>query len=146
MEQLWLHANSLLIMPLTLAILHTINRVSLELPLDGVFADRQYHFIVRDGFLSYQASILLSLVFKIGDSLMVTSHEGGFRFITELAKLNGKIMKLESDRQSHLDIRQRVRDALHKATERRNEKAYDSCEPEPASTGRVHFATMKDNY
>ena len=63
----------------------------------------------------------------------IAANEGGFGFLAEMremraemATINHKVQKLESHRQSHLDIRQRaistwVRDALNKDTERRKE-------------------------
>ncbi|KAK2789002.1 hypothetical protein FQN53_002818 [Emmonsiellopsis sp. PD_33] len=64
----------------------------------------------------------------------LAANEGGFGLLERLTRLEAhcqiqddKIKKLESHRQSHLDIRQRaistwVRDALHRATERQNEE------------------------
>lgn len=63
----------------------------------------------------------------------IAANEGGFGFLAEMrgiraemARMNDKFQKLESHRQSHLDIRQRaistwVRDALNKDTEGRKE-------------------------
>ncbi|KAK2802378.1 hypothetical protein FQN50_007375 [Emmonsiellopsis sp. PD_5] len=71
---------------------------------------------------------------QYGAELRLAANEGGFSFLDRLTRLEAhcqiqddKIKKLESHRQSHLDIRQWaistwVRDALHKTTERRNEE------------------------
>lgn len=68
------------------------------------------------------------------DKQGIAANEGGFSFLAEMrairaemANMKDEIKKLDSHRQSHLDIRQRaistwVRDALHKDTERRKEE------------------------
>lgn len=55
------------------------------------------------------------------------ANEGGFGLLAEIRQIRAELAKLESHRQSHLDLRQRaistwVRDALNKGTSRRKEE------------------------